>query len=613
MGCGNCGSGASGKPGGCKGNGGCSTGGCNRLNVYDWLSGLPLSDSSKPYPVIEVSFSNGSRKDFFRNNTNFIVEKGDWIALEGVSGTDIGQVNLTGELVKLQLKKYGVAEHTVNKRVLHPATDEELDAYRKQKGREAEVLIRSRAMARNLNLEMKLCEVEIQADGKKGTFFYTADQRVDFRELIKLFAGDFKMKIEMRQIGLRQESGKVGGIGSCGRELCCATWLTDFKSVNTTAARYQNLSINQTKLSGQCGRLKCCLNYELDTYMDALSIFPDGAEHLETVKGVAHLQKRDIFKSLMWYSYSDNNKQYPLSIVRVKEIQKLNRSGQKADELQPVEIETRDSKAGIKADMGFVNDVGQITLKALEKNKKKKKSSKPQAPGAGGQKPEQKAQAGEGQQPQGPNPNRPQRGNQPSGNRQQGNRPQQQAEGGQPQQPQQRQARPQQQNRPQQKPQQEGDATTQQPAEGAQPQQRPQGGNRPQQQNRPQRKPQQEGDATTQQPAEGAQPQQRPQGGNRPQQNRPQRQRPQQQGEGGAQQPNEGAAPQQPGENKPQQQNRPQQQRREGGQRPNQPNNKGGQQGEGGANQQQRNRGNRPPRPEREKSADQPPTPPPAS
>ncbi len=406
MGCGSCGTGADGKPGGCKGNGGCSTGGCNRLNVFDWLNTLPLHDGAKPYPVIEMSFSKGSRKEFFRNNTHHILEKGDWFAVEGVGGYDLGQVSLTGELVKLQLKKYGVREMEVTKRVLHPATEEELEQATKQKEREAEVLIRSRAIARSLNLDMKLCEVEIQADSKKGTFFYTADQRVDFRELIRVYATDFKMKVEMKQIGARQESGKVGGIGSCGRELCCSTWLTDFKSVNTTAARYQNLSINQTKLSGQCGRLKCCLNYELDTYMDALSVFPDHADHLETVKGVAHLQKKDIFKNLMWYSYSDNNKQYPLTITRVKEIQKLNKLGQKADELQPVELETRESKAGKTVDMGFVNDVGHITLKALEKGKKKK---------PGGNKPPQV-----GNQPQQANKDR---GPRPGGNQQQGNKP----------------------------------------------------------------------------------------------------------------------------------------------------------------------------------------------
>ncbi len=377
MGCGSCGSSGSGKVAGCS-SGGCSTGGCNRLNVYDWLNTIPLHDHAKPYPIIEVSFNKGSRKEFFRNNTNYILHKNDWITVEGVGGFDIGQVSVTGELVKLQMKKYGVQEGAVAKRVLHPSTEEELAICNTNKGREADFLIRSRAIARSIKLDMKLCEVEVQADGKKGTFFYTADSRVDFRELIKMFANDFKMKIEMRQIGARQESGKVGGIGSCGRELCCSTWLSEFKSVNTTAARYQNLSINQVKLSGQCGRLKCCLNYELDTYLDALSVFPDHAEHLETVKGVAHLQKRDIFKNLMWYSFSDNNKQYPLSITRVKEIQKLNKQGQKVDDLQPVELETQHEKNGVKPDMGFVSDVGQITLKNLEKGSKKKKTQQNQ-------------------------------------------------------------------------------------------------------------------------------------------------------------------------------------------------------------------------------------------
>ena len=435
MGCSSCGTASGGKPSGCKSNGGCSTGGCNRLNVHNWLNTLPLHDSAKPYPIIEVSFNKGSRKEFFRNNTHNILEKNDWIAVEGVSGIDVGQVSLTGELVKLQLKKYSVTENGVVKRVLHPATEEEIAQCFAQKDREPEVLIRSRAIASSLNLAMKLCEVEIQADGKKGTFFYTADQRVDFRELIKLFANDFKLKVEMRQIGARQESGKVGGIGSCGRELCCSTWLTDFKSVNTTAARYQNLSINQTKLSGQCGRLKCCLNYELDTYMDALSVFPDHAEHLETTKGVAHLQKRDIFKNLMWYSFSDNNKQYPLSIERVKEIQKMNKLGQKADDLQPVELEIRSEKGIVKVDVGFVNDVGQITLKALEKNNNKKKKpggNKPQGnklqqgnnrtqqPNAGlqvdGAAPvnqQQKNRPNQGPKQQGPRPNQGPRPQQP--------------------------------------------------------------------------------------------------------------------------------------------------------------------------------------------------------
>jgi cell fate regulator YaaT (PSP1 superfamily) len=282
MGCGSCGtSSADGKPSGCQSNGGCSTGGCNRLNVFNWLSDVPFSDLGKPYPIMEITFNKGSRKDFFRNTTNHIFDKDSWVAVEGSGGYDVGQISLTGELVKLQMKKYGVTEETEMKRVLRPANERDLETYQISKQKEMETMVRSRAIAKQLNLEMKIAEVEFQADAKKVTFFYTADSRVDFRELIKVFASEFKAKVEMRQIGARQESGKVGGIGSCGRELCCSTWLTDFKTVNTTAARYQNLSINQTKLSGQCGRLKCCLNYELDTYMDALHHFPEGGEQLE--------------------------------------------------------------------------------------------------------------------------------------------------------------------------------------------------------------------------------------------------------------------------------------------------------------------------------------------
>jgi len=417
MGCGSCGTGTDGKPGGCKSHGSCSTSGCNRMNAYNWLSALPLSDASKPYPILEVSFSNGSRKDFYKNNTYHIFEKDQWIVLEGTGGIDIGQVSLTGELVKLQLKKYRVQEDAVVKRVLRAATAEDLDVYHIQKEREKAILIRSRAIAKEFKLEMKVCEVELQADGKKATFFYTADSRVDFRELIKVYATDFKVKVEMRQIGARQESAKVGGIGSCGRELCCSTWLTDFKSVNTNTARYQNLSINQTKLSGQCGRLKCCLNYELDTYLDALSVFPDHAEQIETKQGRAFLQKKDIFKNLMWYSFASSNKQYPMTIERVKEIITLNKKGVVPDELQAIEIESASERKGIKsADMGFINDVGQITLKALEKknkNFKHKNNNQKAANSPGNKGPQQAAQrpnTGRGPAAPNQNPNQQKRG-----------------------------------------------------------------------------------------------------------------------------------------------------------------------------------------------------------
>ncbi|AWO01633.1 hypothetical protein DLD77_07960 [Chitinophaga alhagiae] len=371
MACAGCGTGADGKPAGCKSNGGCSSGGCNRLNVFDWLSNIPLSDSLAPFDIIEVSFNNGSRKDFFRNSTKQLFEKGEMVAVEGISGFDVGMVNLTGELVKLQMKKRRVEDTPEVKKLLRRASTEDMNRMADNKNREKEALIKARAIARSLGLEMKLAEVEIQADGRKATFFYTADDRVDFRELIKVYASEFRVKVEMRQIGARQEAGKVGGIGSCGRELCCSTWLTDFKSVNTTAARYQNLSINQAKLSGQCGRLKCCLNYELDTYLDALKDFPDDCDVIETASGNATLQKRDIFKNLMWYSYDNSNKQYPLTIARVKEIRQLNRQGVKPEELKAVEVVS--TKPNKEADLGFADVVGQISLRSLEKASQKRK------------------------------------------------------------------------------------------------------------------------------------------------------------------------------------------------------------------------------------------------
>ncbi|MGI8951473.1 MAG: PSP1 domain-containing protein [Chitinophagaceae bacterium] len=368
MSCGSCGTA---KPNGCKSNGGCSTGSCNRLNVHDWLMNLPFSDPESNCKIIEVSFKQGSRKEFYRNATLQYFEKGEYVTLEGTSGFDVGEVSLTGELVRLQLKKKGVDELNPEiKKVLRRSTERDLELFKKNKDREPEALMRSRAIARQLNLQMKLSEIEFQADGKKGTFFYTAEDRVDFRELIRIYASEFKVKVEMRQIGIRQEAGKVGGIGSCGRELCCATWLTDFKSVTTTAARYQNLSINQTKLSGQCGRLKCCLNYELDTYLDALQHFPENAETIEISIGTATLIKKDIFKNLMWYILPDSAKHYPLTIQRVKEIQQLNERGEKPDDLQPVEISDNKLK---EVETGFVDVVGHISLASLERNSKKRK------------------------------------------------------------------------------------------------------------------------------------------------------------------------------------------------------------------------------------------------
>src|SRR5690606_20223682 len=343
-------------------------------------------------------------------------EKGDMIAVEGVSGFDVGEVSLTGEIVRLQMKKRGVREDNPEmKKVLRPASERDIDLMIQNKAREPEAVIRSRAIARQLKLDMKISQVEMQADGRKATFFYIADGRVDFRELIKVYASEFKVKVEMRQIGARQEAGKVGGIGSCGRELCCATWLTDFKSVNTAAARYQNLSINQTKLSGQCGRLKCCLNYELDTYLDALQHFPDNCDTIQVTKGNAYLIKKDIFKNLMWYTLPDSTKQYPLTIERVKKIKSLNQQGVIPDELEAVEVTSTKPK---EVEPEFVDVVGQITLRSLEKSDKRRKQArgqrpqgrgqgKPPRPGnqqGGQQKPQQQSQGGQPRPPQGGRP-----------------------------------------------------------------------------------------------------------------------------------------------------------------------------------------------------------------
>ena len=418
MSCGSCGTG---KVGGCNSNGGCSSGGCNRLNAFDWLANLPFRDPESNCKVLELSFNNGSRKDFFRNTTLHFYEKGDLLAVEGVNGFDVGTVNLTGELVRLQLKKNNVDEKSPDiKKVLRRANDNDLSKLKENKAREKEVLIRSRAIARQLKLDMKMAEVEIQADGKKATFFYIADDRVDFRELIKLFAGEFKVKVEMRQIGARQEAGKVGGIGSCGRELCCSTWLTDFKSVNTNAARYQNLSINQAKLSGQCGRLKCCLNYELDTYLDALQFFPNDADMLEVAKGRAFLVKKDIFKNLMWYTMADSNAQYPLAIETVKRIKQQNREGIRPEELETVEVVSNKPK---EVEPEYADLVGQISLRSLEKNSRKRKDKERsrQQPQNLNRRPDQKTSQQPGQQkgPQRPpqHGGRPNRGQQGPQNR----------------------------------------------------------------------------------------------------------------------------------------------------------------------------------------------------
>ena len=374
MSCAGCSVGSnSGIPSGCRSNGHCATGGCNKLNTYDWLRFLPVP-TSQQFHVHEISFKNGIRKGFYLNKNKIDVMTGDMVCVETESGFDVGRISLSGELVKLQMKKRKVNADMQFMPILRKATDNDLERMMEGRAMEGATMLKARVIARELNLDMKIGEVEYQGDKRKATFYYIADDRVDFRELIKLYAKEFRVKIEMRQIGARQEAGKIGGLGSCGRELCCSTWLTDFKSVGTNAARYQNLSINQSKLSGQCGRLKCCLNYELDTYMDALQEFPRDADWLQTEFGNARLIKTDIFKKLMVYEYSDGGKQYPLTLIKVREIKQINQQGQKPEHLEGLKYEPETAVKEVE----FVNVIEHVSLKTIERAGQKKRQQNQQ-------------------------------------------------------------------------------------------------------------------------------------------------------------------------------------------------------------------------------------------
>ncbi|HRB67416.1 MAG TPA: regulatory iron-sulfur-containing complex subunit RicT, partial [Chitinophagales bacterium] len=348
MGCNGCGT-SVGTPTGCKNNGHCTSGGCSKLEVHDWLHDISADIFTK-YNIYEVSFKSGARKAFYRNDKRFDVYTGDYVIVDAAQGYDLGQVTLSGELVRLQMKRKRIKENDENlPTILRIAKDNELSLMEQARAKEKQTMLKARVLARNLGLDMKLGDVQYQADGKKATFYYTADGRVDFRELIKVLASEFKVKIEMRQIGARQEAGIVGGIGSCGRELCCSTWLTSFKSVNTTAARYQNLSINQTKLSGQCGRLKCCLNYELDTYLDALRFFPEKADFLQLESGDAKLMKTDILKGMMYYTMKGSGTFYPITIENVKMVLDMNANGKKPADINDLaEVETKTQEESIE-------------------------------------------------------------------------------------------------------------------------------------------------------------------------------------------------------------------------------------------------------------------------
>ena len=372
MACASCTS-SDGSPRGCKNNGTCGTDSCNKLTVFDWLANMQLPSGQAPYDLVEVRFKN-SRKEYFRNAEGLPLKIGDIVATEAKSGHDIGQVTLTGELVRFQLKKKKIKEDSETfSKIYRIANQNDIDKWQAARDREAEVQKRAREMAIFLRLEMKISDVEFQGDGSKATFYYTAESRVDFRQLIKDMAQAFSVRIEMRQIGLRQEASRLGGVGSCGRELCCSTWLTDFRSVSTAAARYEQLSLNPQKLAGQCGKLKCCLNFELDAYRKALKNFPRTETKLHTEKGIAVCQKVDIFKGHMWYAYKGEWMNWHLlSNEQANEIIRMNKANEPVASLEDFVLDLPIKNE----EKVFENVVGQDSLNRFDRTKRRKNNAK---------------------------------------------------------------------------------------------------------------------------------------------------------------------------------------------------------------------------------------------
>lgn len=388
MGCTNCGNSDGGMPRGCRNNGTCSSGGCNKLGVFDWLANMQLPSGKSQFDIVEIRFKN-SRKSFFRNLNGLDLNVGDVVVVEASPGYDVGVVSVNGELSRIQLQKKepGFKIHEARKIIRH-ATQEDIDKWVAATKKEQSTMHRARELAIKLDLDMKISDVEFQGDGTKATFYYTANGRVDFRQLIKDMADAFRVRIEMRQIGARQEAARLGGIGSCGRELCCSTWLTDFRSVSTKAARYQQLSLNPQKLAGQCGKLKCCLNYELDVYVEALKDFPSPEIKLYTKKGVGIHIKTDVFKQIMWYLHQVKDESTPSLIAlhpnRVKEIIELNKQKKNPEDLKDFMIETvievpevEYSNGGNQDDLDRFSD----DFKTKKKSNRKKRSKKNVAQG----------------------------------------------------------------------------------------------------------------------------------------------------------------------------------------------------------------------------------------
>ncbi|WP_259016991.1 regulatory iron-sulfur-containing complex subunit RicT [Emticicia fluvialis] len=491
------------------------------MNAYDWLSNMEVPTSMR-YNVVEIKFKGG-RKEYFRNTNNLELYTGDFVICEMPTGYHIGSVSLQGELVRLQMIKKGIQDDENIRKILRIAQDKDIEKHQQAIARDLPTMYRVREIAKDLKLGMKVSDVEFQSDNTKATFYYSADDRVDFRELIKLLAAEFKIRVEMKQISLRQEAARVGGIGSCGRELCCSTWLTDFRAIPTSAARYQNLSLNPAKLSGQCGRLKCCLNYELETYLDALSDIPTVEKPLKTEKGIAVLQKTDIFRRIMWFSYNNDINWHSLPIHKVVEIMKMNEQGLVPSSLEDLNLlDTTVSDRNAPRN----SDLDRLDRKYTDKGKKPHHSSSK----------EQRNEV----RPQG---NNQKTGNQPPAQKQ-GNQPQQPKQGGQPG----NQNKPQnnQGNKGAQQPNQKGN----QPNQGGNPNKQQQPGNQGANQTKPQNN---QGNHVANQPK---------------QQNQPNKQQPAT--------PNAGGTPSKQGGNQPKQSNQPNNQGANANSPAKQQNNQGG-------------------------------------
>ncbi len=410
MACAGCSSGADGKPAGCKSNGFCSDSGCNKLGVFDWLAGVPIPGGQQPFAAVEVRFKN-TRKSFYNNPTGIQLMPGDLVTVDASPGHDVGMVSLTGELVRIQMERRDHRGEVYElRKVLRKSTQEDIDRWHAARKLEDDTLFSSRAMVREAGLDMKVTDVEYQGDGTKSIIYYTAEERIDFRGIVRTMADRFKVRVEMKQIGVRQEAGRIGGIGSCGRELCCSTWLTDFRSVTTSAARYQQLALNPQKLAGQCGKLKCCLNYELDMYIEAVKSYPSQNAKLKTQQGTGAHIKTDIFAERMWYGFKRPGEPFTMAafpVEKVREILSQNKEGI----IPEVDLNMADEAPAKEKSPDYENVVGQDDLtrfdskqrsgKKRSKGKGKGRGRKTQGEAQGGPKEAGTKKRGSGPKPQG--------------------------------------------------------------------------------------------------------------------------------------------------------------------------------------------------------------------